>query len=167
MPDVYTVSFSGSGNTVVTVFKVSTVGSISEADIITMFEALVQAAIDDTLLTSEIVVAGSVRLEQSMFFMGFIYDFCPKILFLIFLDEQNFCVVDPPTCSTEGVCSEEAEGFSCLCNAGFAGTTCGNPLNLLLFTLPYSPFPLPITPPYPLFSSNFPITPSLLIHPPS
>ena len=69
MPEVYTVSFSGSGNTVVTVFKVSTIGSISQADIITMFDALVQAAIDDTLVTSETVIAGSVRFEQSKLYI--------------------------------------------------------------------------------------------------
>ena len=65
MPNVYTVSFSGSGNTVVTVFKMSTIDSISQADITRMFNALVQAAIDDTLVTSETVIAGSVRFEQS------------------------------------------------------------------------------------------------------
>ena len=65
MPDVYTMSFSGSGNTVVTVFKVSTIGSISQADITRIFNALVQAAIDDTLVTSETVIAGSVSFEQS------------------------------------------------------------------------------------------------------
>ena len=40
--------------------------------------------------------------------------------------------MDPPSCTTEGVCSEEAEGFSCLCNDGFGGATCGIVQNFLL-----------------------------------
>ena len=56
---------------------------------------------------------------------------------VIFQDEKNFCVVDPPSCTTEGVCSEEAEGFSCLCNDGFGGETCGIVQN----------FPLPLLDP--------------------
>ena len=66
MPNVYTVSFSGSGDVVVAVYKVSVIGSITDAQIETMFNALVAAATTpDTLLSGEDTIAGSVRLGES------------------------------------------------------------------------------------------------------
>ena len=64
-PDVYAVSFSGSGNTIVTVYKVSVVGSTTDAQVLSMFNALVAAATDDTLIPGKTVIVGSVAFENS------------------------------------------------------------------------------------------------------
>ena len=64
-PDVYTVSFSGSGNTIVTVYKVSVVGSTTDSQVLSMFNALVATATDDTLIPGETVIAGSVAFDNS------------------------------------------------------------------------------------------------------
>ena len=65
--DVYTVSFSGSGNTIVTVYKVELLGSTTDQQIVDIFNALVAAAIDDTLIAGRTVIAGSVFFANSEF----------------------------------------------------------------------------------------------------
>ena len=65
--DVYTVSFSGSGNTIVTVYKVELLGSTTDQQIVDIFNALVAAAIDDSLIAGRTVVAGSVFFANSEF----------------------------------------------------------------------------------------------------
>ena len=51
------------------------------------------------------------------------------------LDEQDFCVAEPPSCANSGACVELAETFRCDCAAGFTGTTCGKNEHLMMVNL--------------------------------
>ena len=64
-PDVYTVSFSGDDVTIVAVYKVSLDGATTDDQITAIFNALVTAATNDTLIPGETVIAGSVAFDDS------------------------------------------------------------------------------------------------------
>ena len=64
-PDVYTVSFTGSGQNIVATYKVSVNGAITDAEVVAMFDALVAGALDGTTIAGKTLIAGSVQLGSS------------------------------------------------------------------------------------------------------
>ena len=66
-PDVYNVTFSGSGNAIVTSYLVSVFDSTTDAQVLTMFNVLVAAATDDTFISGRTVIAGSVAFDSRKF----------------------------------------------------------------------------------------------------
>ena len=61
------MTFSGSGNTIVTSYLVSVLDSTTDAQVLTMFNVLVAAATDDTLISGRTVIAGSVAFDICKF----------------------------------------------------------------------------------------------------